>query len=306
MAFSCNGGKGSEAAVVSVASLRGPSSVAMIRLIDSLSREEAPSFRVEVFTEPLQVRKLMLTDSVDIAVLPTTMAALLYNKGVDYRMAAVPLWGTLYLCGTDTSIRTVEDLKGKKVFLMAKGMTPDVMFRHLLWRNGLEPYADVALDYRFPTHTDLANAAMAGRAPMCVLTEPYLSQALNANPALHVLLDLNEEWARVESAPVAETALVVRSAFAEVSSEAVSAFVEAYRESVEWVNANPDSAAALAVQYGINPDSAAVAGSVPRCNMRVEAASEVRKAIIDYLRVFYDMEPETIGGKMPDEEFIVK
>ncbi|MBO4571355.1 MAG: ABC transporter substrate-binding protein [Bacteroidales bacterium] len=306
MAFSCNGGKRSEAAVVSVASLRGPSSVAMIRLIDSLSREEAPSFRVEVFTEPLQVRKLMLTDSVDIAVLPTTMAALLYNKGVDYRMAAVPLWGTLYLCGTDTSIRTVEDLKGKKVFLMAKGMTPDVMFRHLLWRNGLEPYADVALDYRFPTHTDLANAAMAGRAPMCVLTEPYLSQALNANPALHVLLDLNEEWARVESAPVAETALVVRSAFAEASPEAVSAFVEAYRASVEWVNANPDSAAALAVQYGINPDSAAVAGSVPRCNMRVEAASEVRKAIIDYLRVFYDMEPETIGGKMPDEEFIVK
>ncbi|MBO4768648.1 MAG: ABC transporter substrate-binding protein, partial [Bacteroidales bacterium] len=271
-----------------------------------LAKEEAPSVRVEIFIEPLQVRKLMLTDSVDIAILPTTMAALLYGKGVDYRMAAVPIWGTLYLCGTDTTIRSIADLRGRKVYLMAKGMTPDVMFRHLLLANGLEPFRDVDLDYRFPTHIDLANATMAGRADMSVITEPYLSQALNANPSLHVLLDLNEEWAKVDSAPVTETALVVRGAFAEEHPEAVEAFVDALRRSAEWVNANPGEAAALSVRYGINPDSAAVAGSIPRTNLRVEAASSVKEAIIDYLRVFYEMEPEIIGGSMPDEKFFVK
>ena len=303
----CNGRQGREdGAMAAVASLRGPSSVAMIGLIDSLSREKAPAARVEIFSEPLQVRKLMLTDSVDMAVLPTTMAALLYNKGIDYRVAAVPMWGTLYLCGTDTTIHSIPDLRGRKVYLMAKGMTPDVLFRHLLLSNGLEPYKDVDLDYRFPTHIDLANATMAGRAEMSVISEPYLSQALNENPSLHILMDLNVEWAKVENVPVAETALVVRAAFAGEHPGAVEAFVEAYRRSAERVNADPAAAAALAVRYGINPDTLAVISSIPRSNMRVVPAADVRNAIIDYLRVFYEMEPEIIGGKMPDENFFVK
>lgn len=302
----CSGGGRGDSPVVRVASLRGPSSVAMIRLIDSLSQAKEPGIRVEIFSEPLQVRKLMLTDSVDMAVLPTTMAALLYNKGLDYRASAVPMWGTLYLCGNDTTVRSISDLRGRKVYLMAKGMTPDVLFRHLLSSNGLEPYKDVDLDYRFPTHIDLANATMAGRAEMSVISEPYLSQALNENPSLHILMDLNDEWAKVESVPVAETALVCRGAFTEAHPEAVEAFTEAYRASAEWVNAYPDSAARLAVRYGINPDTLALVNSIPRSNMRVEKASEVRDAIIDYLRVFYAMEPEVIGGRMPDEKFFVK
>ena len=47
------GGRGGESASVRVASLRGPSSVEMIRLIDSLAKEEAPSVRVEIFSEQL-------------------------------------------------------------------------------------------------------------------------------------------------------------------------------------------------------------------------------------------------------------
>lgn len=303
----CQGRKGrEEGATVAVASLRGPSSVAMIYLIDSLAQEKAPAARVEIFSEPLQVRKLMLTDSVDMAVLPTTMAALLYNRGLDYRMAAVPVWGTLYLCGTDTAVRGIPDLAGRRVYLMAKGMTPDIMFRHLLLSNGLQPYADVELDYRFPSHADLTNATIGGRADLSVLSEPGLSQALNANPSLRIVSDLNTEWSRVESCPVAETAIVVRGGFVDKYPETVKAFVEACRRSAQWVNDNPAAAAALAVRYGINPDSAAVANSVPRTNIRVEAACDVREAIIDYLRVFYEMEPAAIGGKMPDENFFVR
>lgn len=289
-----------------VAALRGPSSVAMIRLIDSLATCSNPSVEVQIFDEPLQLRKMMLEGTADFAVLPTTMAALLYNKGLDYRVAAIPLWGSFYLCGNDESVRSLADLKGKKVFLMAKGMTPDIMFRHLLVKSGLEPYRDVDLDYRFPTHTDLANAAIAGCAQMCVLTEPYLSQVLNGNPDLHVLLDLNRIWEDVENQPEAETAFLCRGVLADSCSRVILNLVDAYRASAEWVKDYPDSAAVLSATYNINPDTLALMQSVSRTNINVVGAAEAEHNIFDYLEVFSGMSPESIGGKLPDEKFIVK
>jgi len=289
-----------------IAALRGPSSVAMIRLIDSLATAEDSDIEVRLFSEPMQVRKLMLEDSADFAVLPATMAALLYNKGIDYRLAAVPLWGTLYLCGTDTAIRSMQDLRGRKVYLMDRGMTPDVLFRRLLANNGLKPFDDVELDYRFPTHIDLANATIAGRADLSVISEPYLSQALEANPSLHLLFDLNAEWERTEAVPLAETALVCRGALAESNPQLVERIVGAYARAGEWAVAHPDSASTLAVSHGINPDSSAVAASIPRSNINIVKASEASEALFDYLRVFEKMEPSVIGNKLPDEKFIIK
>lgn len=302
----CRGTVPDNDGIIRLATLRGPSSVAMIKLIDSLASCESSDIEVQIFSEPLQMRKSMLEGSVDFAVLPTTMAALLYNKGVDYRVAAIPLWGSLYLCGTDTTIKGLEDLRGGKVYLMAKGMAPDILFRHLLLKSGIEPYRDVDLDYRFPSHSDLANAAMAGRVPMCVLTEPYLSQVLNANPDLHILLDLTQLWQSVENHPEPETAFLCKGALSEADGHIVSVLTEAYRSSAEWVTVHPDSAAVLCTRYNINPDTLALMQSIPRTGIRVVDAADAEQNITDYLTAFLDMSPESIGGKLPDEGFIVK
>ena len=112
----------------------------MIRMIDSLSKTSG-NIKFEVFTEPMQVRKMMLEGTADFAVLPSTMAAILYNNDIKYRLVAVPCWGTLYLIGndTDTVIKTWQDLKNERIYVMAKSMTPDLLFRYLLTQNGLNP-----------------------------------------------------------------------------------------------------------------------------------------------------------------------
>lgn len=286
-----------------VAALRGPSSVGMIKLIDSLATVTEATMKVELFNEPLQVRKMMLDGAADFAILPTTMAALLHNKGLDYRMVAVPLRGTLYLCGTDTTVHTWNDLKGKKVYLMAKGMTPDVLFQHLLIENEVTPYTHVDLDYRFPTHIDLANATLAGRAELSVISEPYLSQALIANPDLHILMDLSEEWDKTNNISLCETALLCKGTLAERHDASINYLVEAYQRSADWVNAHPDYAAKLSVRHGIIADSAAVVHSIPRSHIGVVGMKEAHNEVEAYLSVFYDLKPEIIGGKMPDETF---
>ena len=286
-----------------IASLRGPSSMGMLHFIDSLNQLENADVEIQVFDEPLQVRKMMLDGSADFANLPTTMAALLYNKGIDYQFAAVPTWGTLYLCGNDSTIHSWNDLKGKKVYLMAKGMTPDVMFRYLLTENGLKPYEDVDLDYRFPTHIDLANATLAGRADLSAISEPYLSLALEKNPSLHILLNLSEEWQKTKGLPLPETAFNCRAEIAENQQEKVAEIVQAYAKSTDWVNGHAKEAAQLAVKYGIINDAVAAENSIPRSNLRVATAKDVKKEIEDYLRVFFELDPQIIGGKMPDAKF---
>jgi NitT/TauT family transport system substrate-binding protein len=106
----------------------------MIKLIDSLDRVEEPGIKVQIVNEPIQVRKMMLDGKADFAVLPTTMAAITYNKGLEYRLIAIPVWGTLFLFGNDSTITRWEDLRHKKVHVMARGMTPDVLFQYL-WKS---------------------------------------------------------------------------------------------------------------------------------------------------------------------------
>lgn len=286
-----------------VASLRGPSSMGMLHFIDSVSHAKNADVEIRIFDEPLQVRKMMLDGSADFANLPSTMAALLYNKGVDYHFAAVPTWGTLYLCGNDSTIHSWDGLRGKTVYLMAKGMTPDVMFRHLMTENGLQPYEDVVLDYRFPTHIDLANATMAGRADLSVISEPYLSMALKKNPSLHILMNLSEEWCHAQGMPLPETAFVCRAEIAESHPDKVAGIIKAYAQSVDWVNSHAKDAAQLAVRYGIIGDAEAAESSIPRSNLRVATVKEALNEIEHYLRVFYEWDPQIIGGKMPDAKF---
>ncbi len=301
---SCQGhvDKGAEPHFV-IASLKGPSSVGMLQMMDSINHSENADVEIVILNEPMQARKMMLDGSADFAILPTTMAALMYNKEIDYRLVAVPMWGTLYLCGNDSTVHTWNDLKGRMVYLMAKGMTPDVLFRHLLMKNGLEPYKDVDLDYRFPTHIDLANATMAGRADMSVLSEPYLSLAIEQNHSLHLLLDLEAEWSKAEGIALPETAFICRGDLVKSNPALIDALVKAYARSVDWVNGNADSAAVRAVKYGIIADTVAARNSIPRSNLKVLNVKDARTQVEEYLKVFYDMEPQIIGDKMPDEKF---
>jgi len=289
---------------LTIATLRGPSSMGMIRLIDSLNTGGNHTVKVEILSEPLQIRKMMIDGSADFVILPTTMAAITYNKGFGYRLVAVPVWGTLYLAGSDTTIKSWENLRGKRVYLMARGMTPDELFRYLLRRNGIDPEKDIKLDYSFPTHIDLANATGAGRAPLAVLSEPLASMVMKNNKTVRRIFSLDEEWAKFEGTPLAETAFIAKKSVLEKNRDLTEKLIASYKLSTDWVNRYHDSAAVLIVKYNILPDYEAAFNAIPLSNLKFKRAGDVRNEVIEYLNVFYRMNPDIIGGKIPDEEFI--
>ncbi|MBN2636097.1 MAG: ABC transporter substrate-binding protein, partial [Prolixibacteraceae bacterium] len=228
-----------------IATLKGPSSMGMIRLIDSINNAGNTNIKIDILNDPIQVRKMMLDGTADFAILPTTMAAILYNKGLDYRLIAIPGWGTLYLVGEDTTINSWNDIRNKRVNVMAKGMTPDVVFRYLLQKNGINPDKDITLDYSFPTHIDLANAIAARQAKLGVIPEPLVSLVMHKNKKLHPIFDLNLEWNKQQSTSIAMTAFLGSNSILKDSPQLAEQLISSYKNSVQWVNQNPDSAATL-------------------------------------------------------------
>ncbi len=297
---------GHREAPVTIATLKGPSSIGMIRLIDSLAHAGDGSVRVEILNEPMQVRKRMIDGTAGFAILPSTMAALLYNKGLDYRLVAVPVWGTLYLVGSDTTLTRWEQLRGRRVYMMARGMTPDLLFRSLLLKKGIDPDRDLLLDYSFPTHIDLAHAAQAGKAGLAVLSEPLATLAMKNNPRLVRIFSLDEAWQQQEGIAVAETAFLGRGSLLHSRRALAEQLIAGYAASTRWVNQYPDSAAALVVRYGILPDSVAALRSIPRLNLNFVRAAEASAEINRYFEVFHTLNPGLTGGKMPDEDFIYR
>ena len=291
---------------ITLLTLKGPSSMGMIYLIDSPGTFIHQKLTIEILDEPMLVRARMLKDEPELAVLPLNMGAILYNKGLPYQVIAIPVWGTLYLFGTDTGISGWSSLKNKRIYLMGKGTTPDILFRYLLNSHGLNPDSDVVLDYSFPTHIDLANAVSAGRANLAVISEPLVSLTRSRNPAIIQMMDLNAEWAAIfpGNPAMPQTALLGRKDFIRNHPDQVRRIAEAWSRSAEEVNLNPDRAALSIVAHGILPDADVAALSIPRCNLRFRYASDIRPEINQYLQVFLNFNPDAVGGKLPDEEFI--
>ena len=292
-----------ESNTITIATLKGPSAMGMIKFIDSINTASSSNIKVEILNEPIQVRKMIIDGTADFAILPTTMAAILYNKGIDYRLLAIPVWGTLYLFGNDTSITEWTDLRGKRINVMAKGMTPDVLFRYLLMQHGLNPEQDIILDYSFPTHIDLANAVAAEQAVLGVISEPLVSLVMQRNAKVKSIFNLNAEWNKVLDVPIAQTAFIVKGELAKKNQELVEKIMRSYQYSTQWVNQHPQSAANLIVKYKILPNVQVAANAIPRSNLNFVRANTISKQINSYLNVFYQMSPDIIGGKLPDENF---
>lgn len=301
--LSCTEKRNSEK--IKIATLKGPSAIGMVKMIDSLSQVDNPNIEITIYNEPIQVRKLMLENKVDFAILPTTMGSILYNKGLPYKLAAIPVWGTLYLFGNDTTVKTWNDLKGKRINLMAKGMTPDVLFKYLLVQNGIDLSQDVILDYSFPTHIDLANAVAANQADLAVISEPLVSLVMQKNKQVHPIMDLNTEWQKVNEAPIAQTAFLVHQDFTLQNKIEFEKILQSYKNSSSWVIKNQEKAAELIVKYDILPNTEVALSTIPRCNLDFREASEIKKEITEYLKTFYELNPVIVGNKIPGDNFFL-
>jgi NitT/TauT family transport system substrate-binding protein len=288
---------------VSIAGLKGPTSIGMVRFMADQPVIDGTQTRFEVVTTPDLMIARILSGAVGVAFLPTNLAAVLYAKGVPVRLAATTGDGVIYIVTSRSDIHDVRDLIGHKLYNASKGAAPEFILDYVLKGEGVDPVKDVTVDYTF-THEELAQQIAAGRIDTAVLPEPFVTLALSQNPALRVAVDLQAEWAKISGTgstyPI--SALVVRTALAQGHPALVDGILQAEQASTAWVVAHPAEAGALAAQY-IGIPAPVVTNAMPRLNLRFVPAATARPAVDNFLEVLAGFDPGSVGGKVPDAAF---
>jgi len=283
---------------VNVMALNGPTGIGMAKL----SQDDAYNVRFVGATD--EVVSAISSGSVEIAAIPTNLAAALYNKtqgGVE--LVAVDTYGTLYLLENGNSIASLEDLAGKHVYATGAGANPQFILEHLLSLAGLEAGTSVEVEY-LPEHSELAALAANGEAGVALLPEPFVSVAqAKGSQDLRVALDMGAEWKARTGSDLAMGCVIVRKEFAEQHPEAVEQFVKDLGTSVEFANADVDGAAQLCADLGILPNANVAKSAIPKCSLVCVTGQEAQKAVDGYLKVLYDAKPQSVGGALPAQDF---
>ncbi|MBN2851976.1 MAG: ABC transporter substrate-binding protein [Clostridia bacterium] len=290
-----------------IAGLKGPTSMGMIRMfaeVNSLS--EFVKVEFNVYSAPDVITAGLLNGEIDIAAIPTNLAATLYNKTEgDIVLLGVNTLGVLNILTSDkVSITSMADLKGKKIIASGKGSTPEYILNYLLEMNGLDPSKDVEIEYK-TEHSEVASMILSGEADIVLLPQPFVTTVIMQNPTIKNAVDMTEEWNKAagDDSTLMMGCLVTTREFAEkYESELVSLMI-LNLESAEWVNQYPSDAAPFIVQYDVLPSVEVAEKAIPDSNITFIFAQKAKDQLNGFFKILYDYNPQSIGGELPKDDF---
>ena len=238
----------------------------------------------------------------DIAAIPTNLAATLYNRtdgGI--KLLALNTLGVLHILENGDTVNSLADLEGRTLYATGQGSNPEYVLNYLLEANGLDPAADV--DIQWLASEELTARMASGDIDLCMLPVPAATTVMMQNSDVRDAIDLNDAWTESGAqGTFTMGCLVARTEWLEDNSELVPGILEEYAASIDYANSNPEEAAALIEQYGIVPKAAVAQAAIPQANM-VCVTGEDMKGIADYYQVLFDADPTSIGGAIPGEDF---
>lgn len=293
-----------EESVPRVAALKGPTAMGMVKMMSDAP--DAYDFTISAAID--EITPKLVKGEVDIAAVPANMASVLYNNTEGaVKVLAINTLGVLYIVENgDSGVSSIADLKGRTLYASGKGASPEYALNYLLAQNGLDPETDVTVEYK-SEHAECLASLLANEGSLALLPQPFVTTAQMKQPTVQVALDLNDEWAKAQEGSDAPSMLitgvvVARSAFIDENPQAVSDFLDAYKQSVAYANEHVDETAALIGQYDIITEEVAKV-ALPQCAIVYIDGEEMTQALSGYLQVLYDQNPASVGGALPDEAF---
>jgi NitT/TauT family transport system substrate-binding protein len=266
-------------------------------------------YQVTMYGAPDEVVPLVVQGKADIALVPSNLAAVLYNQtktdaGPAVQVAAINTLGVLEVVEAGDTVHSLADLAGKTIFSTGKGTTPEYVLDYLLTKAGLDPATDVTLEFRAEA-TEVAALVAATPGAVAVLPQPYVTVVTKQNPAVRSALSLTDEWVKVSPAgsQLITGVLVVRTAFVEEHPLAFAEFLADYEASTAFTNDDPAAAAELIAAAGIVPAAPVAQAAIPFCNITYIDGAELKTALSSYLQVLFDADPKSVGGTMPGDDF---
>lgn len=291
-----------EDAPVRVAGLIGPTGMSLAPMIAL----NTGAYTFKLAASPEELVGDIVAGNVDIAAVPTNLAAVLYNrtKGA-VQMLAINTLGVLYVLEKGDTVHAAKDLAGKTITTAGQGAVPEYALNYILKANGI---TDADVVYK-SEHNEVSTPAASGMADLVMLPQPMATALLMKDAGFRVALDITQAFAEAaETQGKAGTvlsmgALVVQKAFAQDEPDKLAAFLEEYGLSVAFVNEEPKKAAVNIVAAGILPNEAVAEQAIPLCNIVFVTGQAMQDSIDPLMAILFEADPKAVGGAVPDAGF---
>ncbi|NEI73500.1 ABC transporter substrate-binding protein [Rhizobium lusitanum] len=198
------------------------------------------------FSEDKDINAALASGQLDAANIATHTAMGMVAAGLPVKIVSLldfSLKADAILAGPD--VKSVADLKGKNI-AFEEGTTSDILLNYALASNGMTINDIVKVP--MPA-ADAGTALIAGRVPIAVTYEPYISTALAQNKDIKLLFEAGKDPGLVSDV------LVVREDVLKQKPGQVLAMIKAWDAALADYKANTDAdRAVIAKAVGATPD----------------------------------------------------
>ena len=183
----------------------------------------------------------LLSGEIDIATLGGAECLSATASGAKVTVTAVGTPVFPYFLMAAPEIKTVADLRGKKVGISSVGGSADIATRKVLKDSGLDPDKDVTL-VSLGSHAQRTAALFAGALQAAVDDPPNTTEL--ADKGFHNIYDLAGK-----RLATAQTGTVAQASFISANREAMQRFVDSQIEAVAWMKKNKPQAVTIMKKY---------------------------------------------------------
>ena len=295
----------------------GAPSLAVANILDGFTYEYTENGTKYVYNTTVDlvngaqnIRSGVLSGDYDMAIAPLNLASVFYNvkPELGIKLASVNIFGCLYVVG-DNEVTDFSEFKGKTVISVGAGGTPDVIFRNLLAKNGVEINGEdenseekVTL-----TYADAASGVILafnnGEADFALLGEPAVT-TIAGKLNKKIALNLQNEWKKAyPEVNFVQAGLCVNN---KVSSESkyIDALLAKMAENKTFIYEKADELKDIFAKAESTLKSTAFnADILDRCNIDCKKASTIKADVEAFLNAVKNYNAQQIGGKLPGEDF---
>lgn len=260
-------------------------------------------YKLEKVSESLVMN--FLKKESDIGIVPSNLAGQLYNKNLNYKIIGTVGWGSFYIVSRE-DIKDIKDLKGKKIYTMGKGLTPDIILQTILKENGINPDKDLQINY-LSGGSELAPMYLAGKIDMIMVSEPALSKIISKDKKSKINFDMNNEWKKIfkDDMGFPQSTLIIKENLIKEEPEFVSEFINELENSIEFIYSKNPVKEKYIIESKITIDLSVLDEILERVNIKFISADNSRETYRLYFENIEKINSKAIGGKIPDEKIFI-
>lgn len=288
---------------VRVKTYNGLPAISICKLIkeeDNIKSSYKTSYTIE--SNENKLLESLNKKEVDIALVPTDMAAKVYNKNSSYQICASIGQGSYYLVTSDPEVTGFNStLINKEIAIAGENSMTDNIVKAILKKNNID---ETLVKFKYTnTVPELVKTLTLGEIYTGIVPETSLTSLLYKHSGLKILASTNDAYENTfdisEGYP--QFSVIVRKDFAKNNKEYVNKFLSKVKESIEFVNNNPLQAGAYGEELKIPIKPQILSKAIKRCNLKFIEIDKFKQNYEYFFDILYNYNNEAVGGTVPDE-----